>query len=149
MRFTPNEPEELMQVIIEVDPHKASHTAVAIDSNEDRLDWYKQLERDPIHSSIEFVVTDRIFTQARATEGQLHGYGQAWALTHFLMERHFDKLMNWYILVGQRRQRERLTPEQLLSSFRFVFGDLRLLEQEWRLYMRGLQTDVERVLKGN
>ncbi|MCA9178971.1 MAG: DUF1570 domain-containing protein [Planctomycetales bacterium] len=117
--------------------------------NEDRLDWYKQLERDPIHSSIEFVVTDRIFTQARATEGQLHGYGQAWALTHFLMERHFDKLMNWYILVGQRRQRERLTPEQLLSSFRFVFGDLRLLEQEWRLYMRGLQTDVERVLKGN
>ena len=30
-----------MQVIIEVDPHKASHTAVAIDSNEDRLDCKK------------------------------------------------------------------------------------------------------------
>ena len=30
-----------MQVIIGVDPHKASHTAVAIDTNEDQLDLKK------------------------------------------------------------------------------------------------------------
>ncbi len=85
-------------------------------------------------------------TKDLTSEGSLHGYGQAWALTHFLMNRHFNKLMQWYGLIAHRKQKGQLTGEQLLASFQHVFGDLNALDREWRAYMRTLKTDLQRVL---
>ena len=56
--------------------------------------------------------------------------------------------MTWYGLVARRKQDKPLKSEQLLSSFKYVFGnDLTALDAEWRHYMRSLQTDIEKVLK--
>ena len=61
--------------------------------NESRLSLYRALERDREHSNIGFIVGDQIFDYAGSLGAKLHGYGQAWALTHFLMEKHFDKFI--------------------------------------------------------
>jgi len=67
-------------------------------------------ERDREHSNIGFIVADQIFDYARSLGAQLHGYGQAWALTHFLMERHFDKFLAFYRRLGE------LPPDTFLNS---------------------------------
>lgn len=73
-------------------------------------------------------------------------YGQAWAMTHFLMDKHFDKLMLYYQKVSELpKEWSTDTPDQLLAEFKTVFGDLNALDIEWRRYMRQLKTDVERL----
>jgi hypothetical protein len=77
-------------------------------------------------------------------------YGQAWALTHFLMERHFDKLIEFYRSIAQIRSDKPLSPEKNTEVFDKVFGDVKSqLATEWRNYMATLKTDVERVLEEN
>ncbi|MCH5376394.1 MAG: DUF1570 domain-containing protein, partial [Planctomycetes bacterium] len=68
--------------------------------NEERLESYRRLERNRMRASIDFTITDRIFDTAEELEHTLHGYGQSWALTHFLMERHFGQLMAYYRRLG-------------------------------------------------
>ena len=116
--------------------------------NEQRLGYYRILERDPVHSSIEFVVTDRIFDYAATNSSTLAAYGQAWALTHFLMEEHLAELLEFY----KRMAVDTLeTPHddawraKTLSTFKDCFGDLNRLESQWRAYMRGLRTDLEKI----
>jgi hypothetical protein len=115
--------------------------------NARRLEWYRGLERDRQHSNIDFIVGDQIFDYAASHGAKLHGYGQAWALTHFLVERHFDKLLEYYRLLGELPRDVQFNSEVLSRVFTHVFGDNRQgLDQEWRAYMNGLQTDVNRVL---
>lgn len=64
--------------------------------NEQRLAYYRILERDPEHSSIEFVVTDKIFDFAGTSFSVQAAYGQAWALTHFLTKEHLPELIRFY-----------------------------------------------------
>jgi hypothetical protein len=79
----------------------------------------------------------------------LHAYGQAWALTHFLMDRHFDKLFQWYTLIANKPANKPITEQELVESFDQVFGqDKSALDLEWRQYMRTLKTDLEIVLAG-
>ena len=54
----------------------------------------------------------------------VHAYGQAWALTHFLMNRHYNKLMEYYQRLGQRKSEELLKPEENLAIFEEVFGSI-------------------------
>jgi Protein of unknown function (DUF1570) len=117
--------------------------------NASRLSLYRGLEFDRLHSNIGFIVGDEIFDFARTTSGTLHGYGQSWALTHFLMEKHFDKFMTFYRRLGE------LPPDTFLSSevINQLFDesielDRGLLDNQWRLYMRSLKTDVELILDG-
>jgi hypothetical protein len=116
--------------------------------NKERLRWYRGLADDKQHSNIDFVVSDRVFTHA-ATDGAIaHAYGQAWALTHFLMDRHFDKLIQYYWLIGQNTSDVHLSPEEYQEAFDQVFGDVKAgLELDWRSYMRSLKTDLEMVLE--
>ncbi len=114
--------------------------------NEDRLKWYRALESDRVHSNIDFIVGDQIFSFARTHGATLHGYGQAWALTHFLMERHFQKFMAYYRRLGQMPPDIIFSPESLNKVFDEVFGsDRRALDAEWRAYMRGLKTEIQRL----
>jgi hypothetical protein len=116
--------------------------------NEERLDLYRELERDTVHSNIDFITENRIFTQAADLNSQLHGYGQSWALTHFLMERHFDQLVAYYRALAKQPEGEALSAEEQGEIFREIFGKKTTgLEAEWRAYMNGLQTDLERIIE--
>lgn len=115
--------------------------------NRERLDWYRELVGDTAHSNVDFIVSDSIFMLAAADEAVGHAYGQAWALTHFLMDRHFDKLARYYQVIAEKRSEEQLSADEYREAFNQVFGeDKRALEIEWREYMRALKTDVEQVL---
>ncbi len=78
--------------------------------NEQRLAYYRALERDPEHGSIEFLVSDRVFDYAQSNGAVLAAYGQAWALTHFLMETRFTKLMSFYEKLGKLPKQKLLMP---------------------------------------
>ncbi|HEX7379388.1 MAG TPA: DUF1570 domain-containing protein [Pirellulales bacterium] len=115
--------------------------------NEQRIMFYRALEPDRVHSSLDFIVGDQIFDYAGSLGAILHGYGQAWALTHFLIEKHFDELMRFYKALGELPPDVNFTPEVLNALFNRTFGtDRQALEQEWRSYMRTLKTDREEVL---
>lgn len=112
--------------------------------NKDRLALYRVLERDRVHSNIDFIVGDQIFDTAATLEGTLHGYGQAWALTHFLMERHFKEFMTFYRRIGEMPPDLLISPEVLTEIFYDQFSSgKRGLDGEWRAYMRTLKTDLE------
>jgi hypothetical protein len=118
--------------------------------NEERLDWYRALERDRAHSNIGFIVGDQIFDYAGSLGAKLHGYGQAWALTHFLLEKHFEKFLTFYRRIGE------LPPDTFLSQdiINQIFDEAidvkrDALDQQWRSYMSSLKTDVELILEGN
>lgn len=116
--------------------------------NEQRIMFYRALAPDREHSNINFIVADKIFTFAGDNIGNiLHGYGQAWALTHFLMESHFDKFILFYKKLGEMPPDIALSPEILTGLFDSVFGPERAnLDVEWRAYMDGLKTDLQIVL---
>ncbi len=112
--------------------------------NEQRLDRYRELAVDREHCNIRFIVSDRIFSKAGTLDALLHGYGQAWALTHFLMNRHFEQLVKYYQLVAAVEAEEPLEADEYERLFIEAFGDdLDSLEEEWRKYMVGLKTDLE------
>src|SRR5690606_3744930 len=108
--------------------------------------WYKALESVREISNIEFVVGDRIFSYAMSHNAALHGYGQAWALTHFLMDRHFDKLMDFYAKLARMPRDTYLSPDLLNDVFDSVFdpSDRKNLDLEWRHYMSALRTDYQK-----
>ncbi len=117
--------------------------------NKRRLDWYKELARDREHSNLTFVIGDNIFKHAASHGSILHGYGQAWSLTHFLLENHFDKFMEFYQRVGEMPPDVELNPELLNAVFDDVFKmDRKVLDQQWRSFMNGLKTDEELILGG-
>jgi hypothetical protein len=115
--------------------------------NQDRIMYYRALEPDRVHSSLDFIVGDQIFDYAGSLGSILHGYGQAWALTHFLIEKHFDELMRFYKALGELPPDINFTPDVLNALFNRAFTiDRQTIDQEWRSYMRSLRTDREEVL---
>lgn len=116
--------------------------------NESRLSLYRALERDREHSNLNFVVGDQIFDYAGSLGATLHGYGQAWALTHFLLERHFDAFLAFYRRLGELPPDTFLSAEIINQIFDEAIGIDRLaLDQEWRAYMQSLKTDVELIFE--
>ncbi len=116
--------------------------------NEERIQWYRALSSQPKYSNIDFIVSDEIFSLAATSGARLHAYGQAWALTHFLLERHFDEFFAYYRAIGELPRDLPLNPEFLRELFARVFKDNRALDQEWRLYMDSLKTDLEQIRQG-
>jgi len=117
--------------------------------NERRIGWYRELANDREHSSLDFIVGDQIFKYAGSHGAILHGYGQAWALTHFLLERHFDEFLRFYQRLGEMPPDVTLSPAILNKLFDDCFQTERtVLEQEWKSYMRSLKTDMEIILSG-
>jgi hypothetical protein len=114
--------------------------------NSQRLGYYRILSQDPEHSGIEFVVTDQIFDRAGSHFSVLAAYGQAWALTHFLMDKHLDKLIEFYKKMAVddfETERDDAWREKTMNTFKECFGDVVQLELEWRRYMRDLRTSDE------
>jgi len=114
--------------------------------NELRLKYYRALKDDLVHSNIDFIVGDQIFDFARSHGAVLHGYGQAWALTHFMLENHIKEFVGFYRMLGEMPPDVALDPDLLKELFSRVFGsDHKALDREWRSYMRTLKTDFERL----
>lgn len=114
--------------------------------SQERLEFYRALEQDKIHSNIDFIVADQIFDYAKSHGALLHGYGQAWGLTHFLLENHIKEFVAFYRMLGEMPPDVALNPKLLTDLFNRVFGsDRTALDREWRQYMRSLKTDVERM----
>ena len=116
--------------------------------NEERLELYRYLAPVPQISNIRFIVTDHIFTHAASNMSTLHAYAQSWALTHFLMNKHFTKLMKYYQKLTEFKGNKRLSEQKYLDIFAEAFEGITIdqLDLQWKSYMRGLKTDLERVL---
>jgi Protein of unknown function (DUF1570) len=116
--------------------------------NQSRLEWYRLLAPDRVHSNLDFIIGDQIFDFAKTNIGQVAGYGQAWALTHFLMEKHFDRFLTFYRRLGEMPPDLVLSAEVVNALFDECFVGIprRTLDAEWRTYMAGLRTDIELVM---
>jgi hypothetical protein len=115
--------------------------------NKDRRDSYRELEPDREHSNIDFIVGDQIFDYAGNHATLVAGYGQAWAMTHFLMERHFEEFIAFYRRLGEMPPEVDFSQEVLTKVFNeCVKKDRRTLDTEWRSYMLKLKTDLEVIL---
>lgn len=116
--------------------------------NAERLGWYRELAPLTKISNIDFIVSDQLFTRSANNFTTLHAYGQSWALTHFLMEKHFVKLVAYYRELGKLPKASHAKPEELQKVFDKVFGkDKQALDRQWRAYMRSLRTDLEKILE--
>lgn len=116
--------------------------------NEERIDFYRALaEHDKLHSTVDFIVGDQIFDHAGGYIGNiLHGYAQAWALTHYLVENRLPQLVDYYKMLGNLPPDVTLNPTLLIELFdRAMQSDHKTIDQEWRKHMRTLKTDVERI----
>ncbi len=112
----------------------------------ERLVYYRALaEHDKQHSNIDFVASDQIFDKAGGIHSNLlHGYAQAWGLTHFLMEKHIKEFVALYRMIGEMPPDVQLNPDILMQIFHRAFGsDLKDLNEEWKSYMRTIKTDME------
>lgn len=93
-------------------------------------------------------MTDKIFDFAGSNFSVQAANGQAWALTHFLMDRHMDELMQFYTKMAVddfETERNEAWRNKTLETFRACTGDLDAMELEWRTYMRSLRTDLEQI----
>ncbi len=111
--------------------------------NQTRLADYRIISRDPNRKRLELIVSDQLFYVARDLGEAVEAYGQAWALTYFLMETRFDKLLSYYQKCSAFEDEE--SPVRRVSAFVEVFGDLRILEEEFHTFMRTLKSDVDRI----
>ncbi len=111
--------------------------------NQTRLADYRIISRDSNRKRLELIVSDQLFYVARDLGEAVEAYGQAWALTYFLMETRFDKLLRYYQKCSAFEDEE--TPVRRVAAFVEVFGDLRTLEQEFQSFMGTLKSDVDRI----
>ncbi|MBM3966832.1 MAG: DUF1570 domain-containing protein, partial [Planctomycetes bacterium] len=113
--------------------------------NEGRLKSYYRVSSDPNRAPIELLISDLLFDVAQDTRQVADAYGQAWALTHFLMERHFLQTVKYYQKISQIESESGSIPRRdLVKYFEEIFGDLKALQIEWHEYMRSLKTDLDR-----
>ena len=111
--------------------------------NQTRLADYRIISRDPNRKRLELIVSDQLFYVARDLGEAVEAYGQAWALTYFLMETRFDKLLSYYQKCSAFEDEE--TPVRRVAAFVEIFGDLRTLEEEFHSFMKTLKSDVDRI----
>lgn len=113
--------------------------------NKMRLGLYRALaEQSPKYSHVNFIVSDEIFDLAGSHMSTLHGYSQAWGLTHFLIDRHFEEFMKFYKRLGEMPPDIVLSADVLLELFDECFeSDRESLNREYHNYMATLKTEME------
>jgi len=112
--------------------------------NDLRLSYYNALSGEHEISNLNFIVGDQIFDYAGSHGSVLHAYGQAWAATHFLIEKHFVEFVAFYRALGEMPRHVQLNADILTRLFQAHLGqDIGALNNEWHSYMSGLKTDVQ------
>jgi hypothetical protein len=120
--------------------------------NEERLAFYRKARRsNHAHCNVKSIVTDRIWHEAKTKPEKLNAYSVTWAFTHFLMERHFDRLMLYYKKAAKLPLPKYVHEheEQLEQTFNSCFTPQQLerLDTLWHAYMTSLKTDFEEIAK--
>jgi hypothetical protein len=112
-----------------------------------RLQSYRDLSKqDRVHSNISFIIRDEIFSRVRSGAGAEFAYGQAWALTHFMIENHLQEFVAYYRILGDLPPDVQLSSDLLEQVFARVFGsDMVALDSDWRQYMNRLKTEIEKI----
>jgi hypothetical protein len=115
--------------------------------NRHRLRGYRTVSSDPKRVSLEILISDALFDGAADQNQAVDAYGQAWALTHFLMETHFEKLVDYYRRTSEIQGDDdgKIMRKELVQVFEDVFGDIRKLERSFHAYMETLKTNVDRM----
>lgn len=113
--------------------------------NKERLMSYYQVSSDPRRRPLELLVSDLLFDGAKSHREVAEAYGQAWALTHYLMEKKFTKLMLYYKRISELDTQKTITRGDLVNIFTSVFGDTEQLERDFHAYMEILKTDIDRL----
>jgi hypothetical protein len=111
--------------------------------NQTRLADYRIIARDPRRSQLELIISDELFYIAKDMGQAVEAYGQAWALTYFLMETRFEKLIIYYQKCSTFKDDE--STSHRVKTFSEVFGDVRILEEQFRDFMGTLKSDVDRI----
>ncbi|MEQ1828313.1 MAG: DUF1570 domain-containing protein [Pirellula sp.] len=111
--------------------------------NQSRLMDHRIVTRDRSRTGIESIVSDRLFLEAKNQLEAVEAYGQAWALTYFLMNTRFEALMAYYKATNALP--DDANGEVRLRAFQSVFGETRLLEPSFLEYMGKLKTNLERI----
>jgi hypothetical protein len=97
---------------------------------------------------IEFVVSNDIFDLAKGDGGIFAAYGHSWAFTHFLMEKHFDRLMKYYkrFADGPKVGFVRLKRDVYLKHFDACFprSERKELQAQFDRYMSNIKSDLEK-----
>jgi hypothetical protein len=116
--------------------------------NKERIEWYRVLaEHDRVHSDIDYIISDQIYTRSgRIGSNIMHAYGQAWALTHFLIDKHFNELDQFWKNLARLPADMIVSEDDLKMCFDAAFGtDRRKLDLDWRRHMDGMKTDYDRL----
>jgi hypothetical protein len=114
--------------------------------NQGRLKGYRRVSSDPERAPVELLVSDILFDKASNGRETSDAYGQAWALTHFLMETRGEKLVDYYRKISEISEGEEgIRRSELVDQFKESFGDLTLLQTQWHQYMSELKTDLDRM----
>ena len=111
--------------------------------NQTRLTDFRIVSRDMHRKNLELIVTDQLFYRARDLEQAVEVYGQAWALTYFLMETRLMKLMDYYAKCSEFE--DDFSPAGRLQAFTDVFGDLNALQEEFQGFMSTIKSDLDRI----
>ena len=119
--------------------------------NPQRLEDYKLIHSlGSKFSSIDYVVGDAIFKRNNDPGLQYMAYGQAWAMTHFMMSEHFPEFIAFYRRLGEMPSDMLMQYPTLLELFAEVVKvDPKALEVEYRTYMGGLKTDIDLILEND
>jgi len=116
--------------------------------NERRLKSYYRVSSDDQRRSLELLVSDLLFDRSNNAKDEVDAYGQAWALTHYLMETKPEKLVEYYRRMSEMDpSQQKITREEVVAIFVDVFGNIPSLENDWHHYMRSLETDMDRLHK--
>ncbi len=111
--------------------------------NQTRLADYRVVARDLNRRRLELIVSDQLFYIARDLGEAVEAYGQAWALTYFLMETRFEKFLVYYRKCSMFEDDAPVAKR--VQVFSEVFGDLRSLENEFHRFMETVKSDVDRI----
>ena len=115
--------------------------------NEEQLSAYREARRsNHAWCRIEQVVSNRVFFEAKSHDDAQNAYALSWGVTHFLMERHFDRLMKYYEKLGKLPAKGKfMGPDEHEKLFFSCFTSEQRnnLDRAWDAYMRGLRTDFE------
>jgi hypothetical protein len=89
--------------------------------NEVRLGEFRRYLAHRPTDSLETLVADN--SRFRNTDEASDAYGEAWALTYYLLQRHADAFHAYLKALAARTPLDNDTPEERLAAFRAAFGD--------------------------
>jgi hypothetical protein len=105
--------------------------------NESRLEQFQQYLPSRPPNSLETLIRDD--TRFHEAKQILDAYGEAWALTYFLLRQHPKEYVRYLAMLSKKTPLIHDGPEKRLQQFREVFGDLSRLDTEFLRYMNKMR----------